>query len=163
MPCPWSHQNVGFSVLEPPANPLISHFGGPGAERAAFSKSAKVGVTTLSRPRQMPLSSDCGLEQSPAFASVLFHNPRAGSLHQRVFSPKHRPNPTGLAAQFCFCVQPGRRARPKTRTDHLFWEMPQQGPSSANWFHSIALWTVDGQPHSHPQKRLTQRPALEPK
>lgn len=55
--------------------------GGPGAERASFSVSAKVGVITLLQPHQMPLRSDCGLEQGAAFVLVLFHNPGAGSLH----------------------------------------------------------------------------------
>lgn len=54
-------------------------FGGPGVERASFSKSAKVGA--LLSHSLMPLGSDCGLELSAAFILALFHNPSAGSLH----------------------------------------------------------------------------------
>lgn len=49
--------------------------GEPGAKRASFSLSAKVGITTLLQPHQMPLSSDCGLEQSAAFVLVLISQP----------------------------------------------------------------------------------------
>lgn len=56
-------------------------FGGLGAESTSFNQSAKVGVTALLQPHQMPLGSGCGLEQSAAFILVLCHNPRAGSLH----------------------------------------------------------------------------------
>jgi hypothetical protein len=55
--------------------------GGPGSERASFSLSAKVGVTTLLQPHQMVLGSDCGLAWRAALVLVLFHNPGAGSLH----------------------------------------------------------------------------------
>lgn len=46
-------------------------FGGLGAESTSFTQSAKVGVTTLLQPHQMPLGSGCGLEQSAAFILVL--------------------------------------------------------------------------------------------
>lgn len=84
---------------------------GPGAERASFILSAKVGVTTLLQPHQMPLGSDCGLEQSEAFVLVLISQPWSWKPSWTgIFLQNIDLNPKGLDTWFCFPVQSGRHA-----------------------------------------------------